>query len=190
MSNDALTSLAPAEHPPIVDEPTNGEAPKVDTGDIDLLLPPPEDVALASGDKVAVKPLRTREFFALFRILTRGAAPQLSSLRLNLENQEEFAAQLIALLLFAFPEAEEETIGFISMMVEPTNLQPNNSDANKKFNDQQRRALAEQFENPDPADVIEIISAIVYRESSNLQALGKRVRQMWTLAQRAGQVPK
>jgi hypothetical protein len=188
MANEALTSLAPAEHPPVVEESSNGNA--VDTNDIDLLLPPPEDVTLATGDVVVVKPLRTREFFALFRILTRGAAPQLSSLRLNLENQEEFAAQLIALLLFAFPEAEEETISFLAMMVEPKGLQPNNSDANRKFNDQQRQALAEQFDNPDPSDVIEIISAVVNRESSNLQALGKRVRQMWTLAQRVGEVPK
>lgn len=182
MSTQAIHSLAP---------PVRPEAPSENvSSDIDLLLPIPDEVTLVSGEKVDVKPLRTREFFALFRILTRGAAPQLSVMRLSLEDEGEFAAQLIALLILAFPEAENETIHFVSMMVEPQGLMPENSEGNRKFNSQLRQELADQFINPDPTDIVEIVSAVVRREASNLQDLGKKVRQMWNLAQKVGQLPK
>src|SRR4051812_355314 len=110
-----------AEAPEILDvTPEEQEpAPPVGRSETERLDPQPVPGRFKSGTEFDVEPLKLRQFLALLRILTRGAGAALSMGGLSSRDTEDFARQLMAMLLFAIPEAEEETIMFIKSMVRP-----------------------------------------------------------------------
>ena len=160
------------------------EAPQQPTPaeDVQRLVPDPnEPVTLADGTRVRVKPLRLREFLAMLKIVTRGAAMAMGSVRLD-TNDEDFAQSLISLFLFAIPEAEDEAVDFIRLMVEPVG----------PFAEGEREAadakIFEYLNNPELEDLVTVVEAVVQREGKDLRALGKRLGKMLEVARKTGQV--
>jgi hypothetical protein len=150
--------------------------------DVQRLLPDPSaPVELANGSKVRIKSLKLREFLAMLKIVTRGAAMAMGSVRLD-TNDEDFAQSLISLFLFAIPEAEEEAVDFIRLMVEPVG----------PFADGEREAaeakLFEDLDNPELEDIVTIVEGVIQREGKDLRALGKRLSAMLEVAKKTGQV--
>jgi hypothetical protein len=153
--------------------------------EIDRIDPIPDQVTLESGTVVQILPLRSRQFFKLLRIITRGGANLLGSVRLSTSlPQEEFVGNLLALVMFAIPEAEDETLSFVRSMVAPVGVDV----TDKKALAFSINLLDEELDNPEIIDLVNIVAAIVQRESQDLQSLGKRLQSMLKIAEKTGQV--
>ena|ERR1041384_1770159 len=160
--------------------------------DADVIVDDGELVALESGTQLILQPLKARQFFKLLRIITHGAGGMLLNVKFSADDSpEEFGGKLMALIGFAIPDAEDEVMDFILSMVRPAKekegrgLTKGELAENKRLYDE----LIEELYNPELGDLITILEAIVKRESSDLQALGKRLMQMFDLAKKTGQVP-
>jgi hypothetical protein len=148
---------------------------------------PDAPLKLLDGTLIAVKPLKMRELLKLLRIVTRGGAMLLPTLRFNGITTDDFAQQFVAVILFAVPEAEIPTAEFIQSIVEPGDLRADTKE-NSKYNEQQRELLLEKLENPDLEDLVTIVEAVVHNEKDDLQSLGKRLSQVFNLARKSGQL--
>lgn len=150
--------------------------------DVQRLVPDPgAPVTLENGSRVIIKPLKLREFLAMLKIVTRGAAMAMGSVRLD-TNDEDFAQSLISLFLFAIPEAEDEAVDFIRLMVQPAG----------PFAEGEQEAAAiklfDDLENPELEDIVTIIEGVIRRDGKDLRALGKRLGGMLEIARKTGQV--
>jgi hypothetical protein len=166
--------------------------------ELDALAPVAETTKLSTGTAVVYEPLKTRQFFGLLRIVTRGAGaalgdPTLFSLNSDTTAQE-WGQKLLALILVAVPNAENETVAFIQSMVKPDGLvdKPARSltKADTAHNAALWATLSEELFNPELEDTLTILEDVVKRESSDLVALGKRLATMMKVAQKTGQVPE
>jgi hypothetical protein len=155
--------------------------------DVDRIDPPPSELKLANGQVVLLKRMRTRQFFALLRIISRSAPTMMRSMSLDPSRQsmEEFTTNLIALLVVSIPEADTETLEFLLSMVEPRDLGV--SDEQKK---QAWRDLRVYLADPELDDTFNLVEAIIRREAPDLKALGERAIKTFQLAQKTGQVPR
>lgn len=149
---------------------------KTMTNDVEALAPTPDTITLDSGIVIKVERLRTRGMFKLLKIVTRGAGPILMQMPLNFEDSEAFMGQLLAVVVMAIPEAEDEAIDFIRSMVVPEDY---NSEAKSKADIQKNKdvfeSLMRELDDPAPTDTIAIISKIIENEANDIQALGKQL---------------
>lgn len=164
---------------------TAESSPTFDTSDIDRLDPVPDRVTLTSGTEVVIQPLKTRQFFKLLRIVTHGGAGMIPQIRFAPDmDDSEFAGQLVGLVIFAIPDAEDETIEFIQSMCLP----PAYPTGDKKKDEALLRKLAMELDNPEVEDIIIIVEAVLKRESGDLKALGNRVAAMMKGAAAVNQI--
>jgi hypothetical protein len=161
--------------------------------ELDRIDPIPEYLTLKGGIEVHLLPLRTRQLFKLLRIITHGAGQQLLTSGIDFNDDAQvFIQKLLGLVLFSIPDAEQEAIDFLQAMVEPGDLCEKQvrdmTKAEREGNIASWTTLNMELYNPDPSDTIDIIEVIVQRESGDLQALGKRLRQFLELAAKTGQL--
>lgn len=147
-----------------------------------LLETPNGPFELSSGTRVVVRQLKLREFLSLLRIVTRGAAPALGSVSLDFDNPNQFVQSLLGIILFAIPEATEETIEFVQTVVEPADVKSLDAKAAMAS----RESLYEELFNPELEDLINIVAVVVASEGSDLQKLGKRLKTMFGVASKMG----
>lgn len=159
--------------------------------EISRLDPAPVELKLSTGVVVSVQRLKTRQFFRLLRILTKGGAEIIQE-GLGLTegmSEEEMVGKLIGLLALSIPQAEIETIQFMQAMVEPhglidgRKLSDSAKDHNAKVWDDFHRTL----DNPELEDTLDLVEAIIRNEGADLQRLGKRLASMLKVAEKAGQ---
>lgn len=146
--------------------------------DIETLVAEPSTVTLVSGLEVNVERLRTRATMSLLKILTRGAAEALPSLLFNQDTSaEEFTGQLLAATVLAIPEAENETIEFVTRMVSPVGLVAGYgiSKADAEANVSLESRLSAEMYDPELDDLVGILSRIIEVESPHILALGKHL---------------
>lgn len=143
---------------------------------IDPELSAPEGpIELTNGLLVDVNRLKTRETMKLLKILTTGAGYALSQLSLGADS-EDFAEALVLSMALAIPEASEQTIDFIKVMVTPTDLVPKpKSKPEKEVNAALEEQLEDALDNPELEDLIAIVTRIVQVEAPHIQALGKHL---------------
>lgn len=194
----ALEPLAPSPEVPGQAAPETKPAPALDTltasdeGTPITALPEPSDIerlladpkgpfTLSSGTPVVIRPLKLREFLKLLRIITRGSASMLSSLSLDFDDVDKFVQTLVAMALFAVPEAEEETLDFVQAMLDPAGL-----GVSPEADNVLRSRLFLELDNPEMEDVINIIGAVIASEGADLHALGKKTAAMWSAATKMG----
>lgn len=166
--------------------------------ELDALDPQPAQVTLSTGTEVQIEQLRTRQFFKLLRIITRGALPSLQDMSLFKVDGDmdtsEFAGRLISLLLLSIPEAENETVEFVQAMCRPVGLVNRPGGRQNKqetaHNTALWTALISDLDNPKLDDLVTVIEAVVKQESGDLLALGKRLTSMFQMAEKTGQVPR
>lgn len=145
-----------------------------------LLENPNGPFELTTGTKVVIRQLKLREFLRLLKIISRGAAFS-GGLQLDFDDPNQFVQTLIAMVLLAIPEAEDETIEFVQSMVDPANIS-----SDRKTAIEQRTALFEELDNPEIEDLINVIGVIVASEGRDLQKLGKRLKTMFGVASKMG----
>lgn len=144
--------------------------------DLDALSPSSDTITLESGFEVKIERLRTRGMFKLLKIVTRGAGPILMQMKLNFEDSEAFVGQLLAVVMMAIPEAEDEALEFIQFMTVPSEYNPDSkakgaAEKNKELFER----LALELDDPNPLDTMNIIARIIENESHDIQALGKQL---------------
>lgn len=156
---------------------------KTESDAVHRLMPESGRIELVSGMEVEIVPLKTRQFFRLLKVITRGGASMLTQMPLRAGMApEEFTQNLLALLVFSIPEAEQEAIDFFSSMVTPVGL-TGDKDADRE----KRVEMLTELNNPELDDLLTIAEAIVQREGKDIQALGNRLARMFSIAEKAGQ---
>lgn len=175
----------------VLDEPqveaTTPPEPEPETvtseDEMERLDPVPDTYTFADGTTVGIERLKTRQFFKLLRIITHGGMDALQTIRLD-PNQgtEVFTENLIALLIFAVPESEDETIEFLRSMVTPQQVTiPDDvppSSAGKmaqRLTDEAKVKVDSEFTNMGLDDLLGLVEVIIRREAPELKALGKRL---------------
>lgn len=162
--------------------------------ELDALDPVPEQLKLSTGTIVEIEDLKTRQFFKLLRIVTHGALPLMSDLSLFKLDPDsdlgEFTGRLLAVLVMSIPDAVDETIDFVRVMVKPSGVIEGRklNKADSERNDYLWAQVDNDLENPELEDLISIVEAIVKREAADIQALGKRLASMMNLAAKTGQL--
>ena len=167
-------------------EVSESESPQ----EIDALDPLPETFELSNGITVLIEPLKTRQFFRLFRIITHGAPSYLEGSLTGLFEGEadEVTTRLVAMIVFSIPEAEEQTMDFLASMVRPVGLEREaGNKAATLRNSQKWNEVEAAMVNPSMDDTLGIVEQIIRRESKDLAALGKRLVSMLEMAARTGQ---
>lgn len=157
----------------------------------DILDPVPETYTLSDGTVVAIQDLKTRQFFRLFRIITHGAPAYMEDGIASLfdGDGEEIVGRLLAMVVFSIPEAEQETIDFLSSMVKPVGL-AEGSNLSKQAVEKNRELwndVDDVLNNPELEDTLGIVELIIRREAKDLAALGKRLVSMLEVALKTGQ---
>lgn len=177
----AEEQISPVPTPSEVEAPTAEATPEAQ--DVQRLLPESTRLELSDGTEVDVLPLKTRQFFRLLKIVTRGGAPILRSMPLSLDaGAAEFTQQLLAVVIMAVPEAEQQAVEFIQSMVEPVGL---TGDA--EIDLAKRRALHNSLYNPELDDTLAIIEKVISIEGEDIRKLGNRLARMFALAEKTGQ---
>lgn len=178
-----LPETSPQTPPEAAGEPFEPPSDPTPDEDIERLLPTPgAPFTLSDGTLVLANELRLKEFLALLKIVTRGAAVALGEVRLN-TTDADFSQSLISLFIFAIPEAEEEAADFLRLMVRPVGpfASPDEEIA-------ARAKLDGLMINPDLEDLFSIIEVVVVTEGKDLRRLGKRLTKALEFAQKTGQV--
>ena len=161
--------------------------------EIDRLDPELVIVKLSTGYEVGLQRLKTRQFFRLLKVLTRGVGPAMLQAGLDFNaDPEGFGQKLLALTVMALPEAEQQFIEFLQSMCVPPGLhEPEGRRPTKKEIEENQAAVTEMVEelnNPELDDLLDLAEAIVKREAPEIQALGKRVASLLELARKTGQL--
>lgn len=126
--------------------------------DTDTILAEPSTFTLQNGLKVEVQRIQTRQLLRLLKIISNGAGPAFSDLDLT-NPDEDFASTLLVAIALALPNAEDETIEFLTSMVLPADfkkgrgLSKEEIEANQALLDQ----LNDEFFNPDLDDLVSLL---------------------------------
>jgi hypothetical protein len=167
----------------------------VTSTETDTLDPQPRVVTLDGGMQLQVQPLRTRQFFALLRIITHGGGEMLARFPLDpSEGAAVFGPRLLMLLLLSIPDAVDETIAFVQSVTAPVGLIERGPRPLNRQDTERNNALLEQWEeqldNPGLDDLVSIVEDVVGHEVDNLAALGKRLGAMIQMAIKTGQLAR
>lgn len=151
--------------------PAEAETPKKEEKDLEAILPQPGEpfeIGAASGSPVLVRVnrLKTREFLALMRAITRGVGPGLSHLTLA-GSEDEQVAEMLGIVVMAIPEAGDDFVEFVQTVTVAVGK-----------DDAQR--VQQELRNPEIDDTLRIIEQVVTQEIDDLQALLGKVQSMWT----------
>lgn len=166
-----------------------GETSELD--EIDRLDPVPDVIELRCGIKANVQRLRFRQVMKLLKIVTHGAGRTLMSADIDFRDDPAlFAQKMLGVIMYAIPDAEQESVEFIASVLEPVGLTdkaPRDlSDGEREENVRLWTELNTEIFNPDPFDTVDILENVIRREAEDLQALGKRLSQFMKLAQKMG----
>lgn len=159
--------------------------------EIDVIDPQSDLYVLEDGFQVKVVALRTRQMLKLMRIITRGAAPILEDVGSVLMggDEDELGGRLIGLMLFAIPEAENETMEFLQAMVQPADIVPGSSKLAREKNLAAQAELEVRMDNPSLNDMFGLVRLIISRESGELANLGKQLSSALTGSQTEEETP-
>lgn len=167
--------------------------------ELDALDPVPDTITLSDGTEVKLLDLKARQFFKLLRIISHGPAMAALTNSSNLlqGDPEAVVMRLVGFLLVSIPDAYDETLAFLQDMVQPTGLKEVPVSADKatkssatEHNQEKWAALVKAMDNPEIEDVVDLVDAIIKRESGDLAALGKKVASLFRVAEKTGQLEK
>ena len=126
------------------------------TPDADLIVPATAAMHV-DGIPVRVVRLRTRQWFALARVIGTGLGSGILDLEVDWQDPD-LKEQLVAILVLALPGAEDETIAFLRTLVVPVN----DADSDR---------LVEAMRNPSVSDVLDLVGVILDQEGDDLRGI-------------------
>jgi hypothetical protein len=132
---------------------------------------PDEAPLTVEGVAARVGRLRSREVFALAKIISAGLGGGIPNL--DFDDEEELKGQVVGLMIVALPNAVEETVAFLMSVVHPVNSKD-------------ERKLRSILNNPAPGDLIKIVEVLVDQEAGdlidlvgNVQAVATKIRGLY-----------
>lgn len=126
------------------------------TIDLEGILPAEEEL-LIEGIPATVKRLKAKEFFALLRILTNGMGANIANVDFG-SDKEEVKAHFLGLFIAAVPNAADEFVDFLHLVVEPKNSQ-------------QTGELNRAMVNPELETVIDVLTVVAEQEAPDIADL-------------------
>jgi hypothetical protein len=126
------------------------------TIDLEAIMPVSTEL-LVEGIPCTVRRLKAKEFFALLRVLTNGMGSGIERVNFG-AGEDEMRGQFLGLFLAAVPNASEEFVDFLKLVVEPKDSK-RQGDLNK--------AMA----NPELETVMDVLTVVAEQEAPDLQAL-------------------
>lgn len=157
-----MTAMTAVTSPEPEDEPVDEAA--------EILQTPVGQVEVA-GVECRINRMKTREMFALLRIVTLGGTnvDMVASVFEKGQSEEVMAQKLFAAILVTIPSAENDVVDLIRKMVGKTDAAT--PDEWVKV----QRELA----NPDLDVTLAVVQAIVEQEAGEIVRLGKVARSWW-----------
>ena len=185
-ATDVTVENPEAEVLPVPEAAPETHQEEILDNEMERLVPGPgEPLVLSDGTSVEVRPLKIKELFAAFKIISRGAAMTMGAMNMDLfgDSQEHFVETMVALLINAFPEADQEFCEFLRVIVDPT------APDGKRWTTAQREERIDAevhldqilLDNPDIGDAIDLLTVLISREAGDMQRLGKKVRGALTM---------
>lgn len=132
--------------------------------DLDVILPETATVAVGAI-KCRVRRIRTRELFMLARILTNGAGRSLQYIDFTDDGARE---QVIAALVMAVPEAPDEVLDLVKVLLHPAD----------PVTEQEMAALQAELDNPDPDLLLDVIEVVADQEKDTISLLVGKVTRL------------
>ena len=119
-----------------------------------------------AGVPCKVRRINLLELASLLRIVTTGAGPALAALGDSLDD-DDFGPQMMGLILLSLPNAVDEMVSFIRLVVVP-------------IDDDDVPDDGTWLVNPDPDSVLDILEVIVEQEKGDWQGLVGKAKRLWT----------
>jgi hypothetical protein len=141
--------------------------------DLDAIIP--ETASIVVGDITCfVRRLKTREMLGLLRILTHGLGLMMQPMleAVDWDDQENVVGSLGGMFIAAMPEAPNETIAFLKMIVVPVPTGDSKEDLAA------RNIVTASLEDAELDVFFEVIELIVQQEAADLASLAGKVRAM------------
>lgn len=145
--------------------------------DLEAIVPEPGGTVTVGGVVARVNRLKTREFLALLRVLTRSFGDGLAKIQLTLDDEEELKSEMLGMMVVAIPEAIDEFVAFVQVVCKP--LDPKDT-----------KALRDELDNPEIDEMMEIAEMVVIQEIDDLRALAGKAQSMWSRIQGVYQTRK
>jgi hypothetical protein len=142
-----------------------------DLPDVDVIMPQTGATVTIDGIECTVNRLKSREFLALLRVVTTGLGESIAeaSRELDLDDEQKLGQQLMGLLVVSIPEAVDEFLTFVRVVVTPT--KPGATTV---------ADLAAALDNPDLEVLLDVAEKVVEQEKDDLSALAGKARAAWT----------
>jgi hypothetical protein len=135
------------------------------TPDAEVIVPEVPTVTV-NGIECRVNRIATREMLSLVRLVGLSMGTALTQMRFSWDKPDQVAQEFAALLLMAASMSQDESLLFLSQLVQP-------------LDDGQRGKLATYLQgNPDPGDTLELLTQVALQEADNLVAIVGKVQAM------------
>ena len=170
----------------VVEDTTETTQTLPERTEVERIEPLSEVVTLENGREVDVQPLKLRQFLKLLKVVTTGAGQAWSHFDMDLNDPDKFMKDLLALVLFAVPESEDEVVEFVQSVVLPHDLPKGNDRATLEKRIEILNDMYLELENPDIDDVVSILEVLISREAEDIRKLGKRLAGMMATARKMG----
>lgn len=138
--------------------------------DLDVIAPEGAIVVIADV-KCRVRRIRVRELMLAARVLTAGIGESIKDMDLS---DEDWQSSLQAAFVMAIPEAHEEFLELLRVLVEP--IEPIADDA-------QEKAFRAEMENPDLSPAIDVVAAVATQEHDTFEQLLGKAKQVFAMLQ-------
>lgn len=138
--------------------------------DIEPILAASTETFAVNGIPCQVKRIKSREFLALMRVITKGLGGNVARFKFSMDDADEAQAQILALLLMAIPNAIDEFADLLMGMVQA------------KDRTQQGAVMAE-MQNPDVDVLMDAITVLLEQEKDDMVALVGKARASLTKIQ-------
>jgi len=136
------------------------------TTELEEIIQAVENRIEINGIECEVGRLRTREFFSLLRILTRGMGSGIATLFDPEASAQDNAGRFLGALIVSVPEAETDFILLVKKLVKP--IDPDKAEEVKAA-----------LDNPGLDVMLEIAQIVALQEAGELTRLGKAAKSWW-----------
>lgn len=133
-------------------------------------------ITLEDGMQVELVPLKTRQAFALFRIVLKGTYQGNALLAAIAQQGSDGLVGKVAMsAALSVPDADDEAIEFLQSIVKPVHQE-------------QSSKVRDYLENPSLDDLVTILHALTVKEAPHVADLSRQLTAMLSLATKTGQI--
>lgn len=164
------TVVPPTNPTPPADQPPDTSADK--QADLQSLIPEPPGELVVAGVPCVVNRVKTRELMLLARVVTRGIGDNMDMIDLE-RFEEQGEQQLLGLLVVAIPEAGDEMLDLLRVLIQPQ--EPITEQGT-------RNVFAAAMANPDVDLTLDALAIMVHQERETFPLLVGKFQMLFRAA--------